>query len=386
MSNLNNKKSNSSQSPMIIGAGLVVLDIILNNGSEIPIFNAGGTCGNVLAGLSFLGWQSKSISRAGKDIASDVMIKDLLTDGVDVDYITREEKLNTPRIVEKVNSNGFYAKHHFFLRCPTCSTYLPRFRSPTLDFISDILKKGGPPEVFFFDRVTPSTLTLAKEYKGKGALIFFEPSNLKHLETLEEAIGICHILKFSNNSAAKNVDPLINNPTILEKIKVDKPNLIIQTLGKDGLLWAYPGEDKWHYKKGKELKRIYDTCGAGDWFTVGFLFYLHKLALKNRIKLMDALKAIDLVKPALDFSQMLASLSSMFVGARGLSKLLKRNEILNIIEDYMKKNSEIISSIELPPDSKTQIGHIINKKMLGENHCPTCLLTEEGQRKEKRKF
>ena len=374
MSNISKKKIHIPEFPMIIGAGLVVLDIILNNSSKTPIFNAGGTCGNVLAGLSFLGWRSKSVSRAGKDFASDILIKDLLSDGVNVDYITREEKLNTPRIVEKINSNGLYAKHNFFLRCPTCNSYLPRFQRPRIDFINDILKKDENPEVFFFDRVTPSILKLAKAYKKSGALIFFEPYDLRRLEELEESIHVCHILKFSKNSNSKNVDNLINDNSILKKIKSYKPNLVIQTLREKGLLYNYFDNDKWHYKKGKKLKKVYDTCGAGDWLTVGFLFYLQKLAFKNCIKLIEALESIELVKSALDFSQMLASLSSMYVGARGLSKLLERDKILNITETCVEKNCEIISPVKPSLKSKSQIGYVINKRIPEGDYCPTCLL------------
>jgi fructokinase len=380
MNNMNKKKSNIPSRPTITGAGLVVLDIILNNGSKTPMFNAGGTCGNVLAGLSFLDWQSKSISRAGKDVAADIMIKDLLADGVNVDYITREEKLNTPRIIEQVKSNGFYARHHFFLRCPTCNTYLPRFRSPTLDFISDIIKNDSPPDVFFFDRVTPSTLKLAKENKKRGALVFFEPNKLKNLEKLEEAIGLCHILKFSNHTSKKDVRHLIGDTAILEKTRDYRPYLIIQTLGGHGLFYSHPDDEKWQHKKAKKLKKVYDTCGSGDWLTVGFLFYLQKQAFKSRIKLTEALQSTELVKSALDFAQMLASLSGMFVGAMGLSKQLKKNEVLSIIEENMRENPETISPIDLNLNSKPLIGHLINKEIPGKPYCPTCLLNISGER------
>lgn len=374
MNNFNKKKSNISRSPTIMGVGLVVLDIILNNGSKVPVFSAGGTCGNVLAGLSFFNWESKSISRAGKGVASGIMIRDLLSDGVDVDYITREEKLNTPRIIERVKSNGFYARHNFSLRCPACNTYLPRFRSPTLNFINEIIEKDKIPDVFFFDRVTPSTLKLAKEYRNSGTLIFFEPYNLKRLEELQEAIGICHILKFSNNSHKKDLCNLINNTTILKKTRSCRPNLIIQTLGELGLFYNYSGSEKWHYKKGKKLEKIFDTCGAGDWLTVGLLSYLQELAVKNDIKLIDTLNSVEFVSSALDFSQMLASLSSMFVGARGLSKWLGKNEILNITADYMKRNSEIIPAVEHLPEPNTRTKYIIDADVIHKNYCPTCLL------------
>lgn len=374
MNNYNKKKINIPGSPIIIGAGLVVLDIILDNGSKIPIFRAGGTCGNVLAGLSFFNWKSKSISRAGKGVASGIMIKDLLSDGVDVDYITREEKLSTPRIVERLNSNGNYAKHNFYLRCPTCSTYLPRFRSPTLNFIKDILEEDRIPDVFFFDRVTPSTMKLAREYRKSGTLIYFEPNNLKRLEELKEAIGICHILKFSNNSPQKDVNSLIADTTIFKRAVSSRPALIIQTLGEHGLLYNRPGKERWHHKRGKKLEKVFDTCGAGDWLSVGFLFYLQELAAKNRTGLIDALGSVECVNSALDFSQMLASLSSMFVGARGLSKLLGRNEILNIAADYMKKKSDILSHVEHSPKPVTRSNHFVEANAVDRDCCPTCLL------------
>jgi hypothetical protein len=48
-----NNKERQRHSSKIVGAGMVALDIIINNGAKTPIFSAGGTCGNVLAGLSF---------------------------------------------------------------------------------------------------------------------------------------------------------------------------------------------------------------------------------------------------------------------------------------------------------------------------------------------
>ena len=107
-----NSKENvrkTANRPKAIGAGIVVLDIILNNGATIPIYRAGGTCGNILAGLSFLGWETVAISRAGSDLASDIMIADLANNGVTTNYITREDGLVTPRIVEKLNHlRGLY--------------------------------------------------------------------------------------------------------------------------------------------------------------------------------------------------------------------------------------------------------------------------------------
>lgn len=370
---MSKKKHSSKKAPTITGAGLIVLDAIINNGSKIPIFKTGGTCGNVIAGLSFLGWKGTSISRTGMDTAGKILIEDLLENGVDVSYITREKNLSTPRIIENLKSNGRVAKHSFYLYCPTCRAFLPRFRSPRLDAISDILNAGKIPDVYFFDRVTPATLKLARVYRDMGALIFFEPSNLKYNTKLEEAIRLSHILKFSDNEENTNIHDFENTPTI-EKIKPVVPNLIIRTLGEKGLFSSFKGSKKWQFQKSFKLNVLYDSCGAGDWCTVGFLFHLQELAKEHNISLLDVLEKKILVKNALVFAQKLATLSCEFIGARGLSNSLDKKKILKTVRSCNKRNS----TINLPA-SKNLVKNdkivYIKKKLDNINYCPTCLLT-----------
>jgi fructokinase len=41
-----------------MGTGLVALDLVVSNDNSVPPrYYAGGTCGNVLTILSFLGWE-----------------------------------------------------------------------------------------------------------------------------------------------------------------------------------------------------------------------------------------------------------------------------------------------------------------------------------------
>lgn len=49
----------TGQAPLAIGTGLLALDDIRIDGDERPPRRwAGGTCGNVLLALRYLGWQS----------------------------------------------------------------------------------------------------------------------------------------------------------------------------------------------------------------------------------------------------------------------------------------------------------------------------------------
>jgi len=371
---MSNNKENLKHSLKIVGAGLVALDIIINNSDKNPIFSAGGTCGNVLAGLSFLGWKSTPISRVGKDIASQILIQDLLDNGVNVDHITHEERVSTPRIIEKLNSNGVYAKHSFLLRCPICNTYLPRFRSPKLKIIDGIIsKKHLNPDVYLFDRVTPSTLKLANKYRESGTLIFFEPINIKNTDDFKEAFRLSHIVKYADIEKKKRPKELAKDQ-ILKKIKSFGPMLVIKTLGKYGLSFLNSNKNKTQYRESFKINRIYDSCGAGDWCTVGLLFYLHELAKNNNISILETMESNALINSALRFGQILASLSCMFIGARGLSNSIDAKKILKIVHTQMIKNNEIdVSMSKYPPrnSKKTTIANEINTN---PNTCPTCLL------------
>lgn len=50
--------------PMICGTGLIALDVVVTPSTvNSPRFWAGGTCGNVLAVLGFLGWKPVAVGR-----------------------------------------------------------------------------------------------------------------------------------------------------------------------------------------------------------------------------------------------------------------------------------------------------------------------------------
>ena len=49
---------------IIVGAGLISLDVLIWEGNRIPVsFYVGGTCGNVMMILSHMGWDAYPIAR-----------------------------------------------------------------------------------------------------------------------------------------------------------------------------------------------------------------------------------------------------------------------------------------------------------------------------------
>lgn len=73
------KTKNQKQKKLICsGTGLVALDVVISNDIEKPTqFYAGGSCGNVLTILSYMGWDSYPIARLSNNVASDLLIQDL---------------------------------------------------------------------------------------------------------------------------------------------------------------------------------------------------------------------------------------------------------------------------------------------------------------------
>ena len=78
-----------SSTPKVFGAGLIALDVVIGATPEAPVRSyAGGTCGNVLAILAFLGWEAYPIARLNADVASERVRSDLSRWGVHLNHAT----------------------------------------------------------------------------------------------------------------------------------------------------------------------------------------------------------------------------------------------------------------------------------------------------------
>lgn len=351
--------------PVIVGSGLVVLDIVLSNGDTAPIFSAGGTCGNVLAALSHLGWNSICLSRLGVDAAGELLEGDLIKNAVDTSWMSKERSLATPRIIERVSSAGVSPKHHFLFRCPTCNSYLPRFRSPRIDQILGIPASIMTPDVFFFDRATPSALQLAEQFRNKGALIFFEPGKLVFDAKTLSGIRLSHILKFAGR------DSSIDETRVALQNEEHSPLLIIKTLGEDGLVFRCEGSEDWHYQPSFRPFQIRDCCGAGDWCSTGFLFKLKKNAIDQGQRMSQVLHRLDWIESCLEYGQAMSSLSCGFLGARGLSNVMSQDLIIETISSLLKVSADQFTlnlNILSRPDTLHQ--------EYSQKLCRTCLLTK----------
>ena len=99
----------SPKKPKILGTGLLALDVVVGADPNAPLrFWAGGTCGNVLAILAYLGWDAYPIARLNGDVASRRVRADLSHWGVHLDWTSCAPTSPTPIVVHimRVNRMG----------------------------------------------------------------------------------------------------------------------------------------------------------------------------------------------------------------------------------------------------------------------------------------
>src|SRR5215218_804198 len=116
-------------SPVIAGTGLIALDVVIPIGAHsLPQLWAGGTCGNVLTALAYLGWDAYPIARLRDDAASRQINQDLCRWGVKPDFLGIDPAGSTPVIVQHIHCMPGRTTHSFSRRCQSCGTRLPWYK------------------------------------------------------------------------------------------------------------------------------------------------------------------------------------------------------------------------------------------------------------------
>jgi fructokinase len=288
----------------IAGTGLIALDVLLQDENAAIYTALGGSTGNVLAILAFLGWRSFPIAHIGHDSAGKSLLKELKSLGSDTRFLLNQTNIQTPVIYQWPGDDE--KTHRFSFACPLCGIKR-RFSDYGLsqDLVYAVTETITEPKVFYFDRVTPLALELAKIYRDRGAVIFFEPSEIRgDAEEMRHALALTHVLKYA--------DDRISN---LQDFNLSKVAVEIQTLGAKGLRFRAPSlATEWVYLPAIGVPYIVDTAGAGDWCSAGLLY---KLFSEDNF-MSSALFTYNKLYSALRFGQALSALNCMYEGARGI--------------------------------------------------------------------
>ena len=307
------------------GVGFVAMDVIDVEGDRFAA--VGGSCGNVMAILAWLGWSARPIARLGGDAAGNFIREELCGMGVDVASLIEEKELRSPTVLQRFGTARDGTRtHRFSLTCPGCGRWLPRHRSVTLAQSASLGCGGEAPNVLYFDRVSPAALRLAETARSRGALVVFEPASADAEAKFQRAVDACHVLKYSQERLGHLPDlPYAASPA-----------LIVETRGDSGLRYRWEG--RWSQLDAFPVKDIVDAAGAGDWCTATLI---HRMGRTGAEPFTRSTSSV--IEAALQDGQAAAAVNCGFLGARGAMQALTlgaMNERLSTLgQDTPRKSS-----------------------------------------------
>lgn len=311
---------NHSPELRAVGSGLIALDVILDDSSS-PITSAvGGSAGNVLAALAYLGWHSVPVCELGKDTAGQQVREEFQKLKADLRFVIESDHICTP-VVYQMPADA-PETHSFSFRCPHCGKRRGFLAPSDVQLGEQVYKDIPAPSVFYFDRVTEVSLALAEKYRARGVLVVFEPSDIpSNQEDFQRAISATHVLKYADNRFA-------NFP-----YNVSNVSLEIKTMGPNGLQFRVPSLlGDWASLPAINVPAVVDTAGAGDWCTAGLLASLFGTGVRWPLSYSAAYQGLR-------YGQSLAALNCMFAGARGITERWSARKIKQLAVELMGESA-----------------------------------------------
>lgn len=281
------------------------MDVLLDGRDKLAYSGIGGSTGNVLSILAFLGWESVPLVNFGRDRVGAAIHREFTALGADMSHVRLDRTLTSPLLYQFAGEPAHAPRYSF--GCPVCGC--------ARKFSEDMVDSGGASfdqcaansNVFFFDRVTPGTVRMAAAARAGGSLVFFEPSAISpNRDLFMAALKSAHVVKYS---ADRIREPFTD---VLPWGFVE-----IQTQGARGLRFRkHSLAPDWIELPALRSSRVTDTSGAGDWCTAGFLHSL--LACCYSAEPQDA--SYNEIYHSLRLGQSIAALSIGHIGARGLMR------------------------------------------------------------------
>ncbi|MBS1773928.1 MAG: hypothetical protein JST82_13805 [Bacteroidetes bacterium] len=322
---MKDKMIREAKSNIAIGIGLVALDVIMNGDKAFkPLYFVGGSCGNVMAILAYMDWQTFPVARLANNDATKIILKEFKQNHVNTELVSVTNDGSTPIIIHRVlKDKAGKPKHRFEFRDPETGKYLPSYKPVLASAIPDIVDKKPSAKVLYLDRITRSSVELAKECKSSGGVVFLEPSSIREEKIFNECLSYCDIIKFSSERI----------PNYKQLYKKPRVALEIETLGEKGLNFRTIYDTNWSYLPAYKISNVFDAAGAGDWCSSGVI---HRLLSSGSF---EKNLSKDILIEAMNFGQLLGSLNCLFLGARGL---MFANSFSDLLEEIQKDNAQDI--------------------------------------------
>lgn len=293
---------------------------MLGTGSQVVYTGIGGSTGNVLSILAFLGWESLPLVNLGRDHVGATIHREFTKLGANMRHVRLDRGLTSPMLYQFAGEPCGAPRYSF--ACPVCGQ-TRRFNENLVDSGGDeFLRCAAESNVFFFDRVTTGTVRMAQAARAGGAFVFFEPSSISADRSLfDAALSCAHVVKYSADRIRESLDHRL----CLGFIE-------IQTLGARGLRFRkYSLAPDWIELPALHTNSVADTSGAGDWCTAGFLHALFASCGGNEFGELG----YNEIYRSLRLGQSIAALSVGHVGARGMMRAWQPSDALEMAQQIL---------------------------------------------------
>ena len=303
-------------SKTVIGAGVYNLDtIVVREYPEGPakrkfiehtvLEEVGGTCGNVMTMLPYLGVQTFPVAILDRSEQGYKIKSDLERYGADTRFVRNEDGGGTTllRSTHKTLPDG---SHAMSVRVTSPGSMFPKrkqlgARNGEAEAFAESL--DFTPDLFFFDDPAAGNMVLAERLRRKGCTIYFEPEKMDagKVGSFLKRVDVSDIVKFSGEKIS---DVSFTDPY--------RDKLFIQTLGEDGLRFSLKG-GKWNRVAPVANDNVVDWEGAGDWTSSTIIAEFLKRGYRSVRSLTE-----DAVREILYVAQKVASRSVSFMGSKGM--------------------------------------------------------------------
>lgn len=290
---------------------------MLCKGSQLAYTGIGGSTGNVLSILAFLGWESLPLVNLGRDHVGATIHREFTKLGANMRHVQLDRGLTSPLLYQFAGEPSEAPRYSF--ACPVCGQ-TRRFHEDLVDSGGDeFVRCAAESNVFFFDRVTAGTVRMAQAARTGGAFVFFEPSAIPADRGLfDAALSSSHVVKYSVDRIGKSFDHHLSSGFIE-----------IQTLGGRGLRFRkHSLAPDWVHLPALRTGSVADTSGAGDWCTAGFL---HAMFARREATELRDLDFNDIYR-SLRLGQAIAALSVGYIGARGMMRAWQPTDALRMAQ------------------------------------------------------
>jgi fructokinase len=296
----------------------MALDVLA--GASRPYEALGGSAGNVLAILAYLGWQAIPVVRLGRDPAGERILSEFAALGAKTTYVRSDATAHTPVVYQWLA----HGQPRYSLACPVCGQKGTTQVGEWTDLAADVLSTAPVPSVFYFDRPTPLNRELARHFRSQGALVVFEPSKAAKSPEFHECVRLSNVVKYAADR--------------IQDLEADGDYLEVRTMSADGLAYRMPGNARWSHLPSIAAPLVADSSGSGDWCTAGALYWFLK-EVRNGAPIHSQ------VRSALRFGQALAALNCMYEGARALAHSVPSSKLLEVAEHLSRLEQDIADEL-----------------------------------------